>query len=77
MELRIVGPTDGAILADIFTEIDEAFFRPHPFTTDEARHIAQQGGRDVYALLVVPAGVERLVVRIFGSFATQRGPYGL
>jgi ribosomal protein S18 acetylase RimI-like enzyme len=52
VELRIVGPADEAILAEIFTDIDEAFFRPHPFTGAEARRIAGQPGGDVYALLI-------------------------
>jgi ribosomal protein S18 acetylase RimI-like enzyme len=52
VEFRVVGPSDAAMLADIFTEIDEAFFRPHPFTRVEARRIANEGGRDTYALLV-------------------------
>ena len=52
MEFRIVGPADEAILADIFTDIDDVFFRPHPFTREEAGLIAgQAAGRDVYALL--------------------------
>jgi ribosomal protein S18 acetylase RimI-like enzyme len=52
VEFRIIGPADEAILATIFTDIDEAFFRPHPFTRDEAGRIAGKGGRDAYALLV-------------------------
>jgi len=52
VEFRVVGPADEAILADVFTDIDEAFFRPHPFTRDEARHIAGDSGRETYALLV-------------------------
>ena len=36
----------------VFTDIDESFFRPHPFTPGEAVRIANQVGRDVYALLV-------------------------
>jgi ribosomal protein S18 acetylase RimI-like enzyme len=41
-----------AELAEIFSEIDDSFFRPHPFTREEARRIAGQAGRDVYALLM-------------------------
>jgi ribosomal protein S18 acetylase RimI-like enzyme len=52
VEFRIVGPADEAMLAEIFTDIDEEFFRPHPITHDEAGHIARQAGRDTYALLV-------------------------
>jgi ribosomal protein S18 acetylase RimI-like enzyme len=51
-EFRVVGPSDAAMLTDIFTDIDETFFRPHPFTQDEAQRIADEGGRDTYALLL-------------------------
>jgi len=47
-----VGPADEAILAELFSDIDDTFFRPHPFTRDEAGRIANQAGRDTYALLV-------------------------
>ncbi len=50
-EFRLVGPEEEAILAEIFRDIDETFFRPHPFTADEAASIARQTGRDTYALL--------------------------
>jgi GNAT superfamily N-acetyltransferase len=46
-----VGPGDEAALAETFSDIDETFFRPHPFTGDEAGLIASYVGRDVYALL--------------------------
>ena len=52
MEFRIIGLADEATLAEIFTDINEAFFRPHPFNRDEARRIAGRTGRDTYALLV-------------------------
>jgi ribosomal protein S18 acetylase RimI-like enzyme len=52
VEFRVVGLADAAILAEIFTDIDETFFRPHPFTRDEAGRIANQAGQDTYALLV-------------------------
>jgi hypothetical protein len=52
LEFRLVGPDDSAILAELFQEIDPTFFRPHPFTEDEARGIAGRTGDDVYALLV-------------------------
>jgi len=39
MEFRVVGPGDEAILAEVFTQIDATFFRPHPFTPEEARRI--------------------------------------
>ena len=47
-----MGLADAAILAEIFTDIDETFFHPHPFTRDEAGRIANQAGQDTYALLV-------------------------
>ncbi len=52
VEFRVVRPADEAILADVFADIDEAFFRPHPFTRHEARYIANHAGRDAYAILV-------------------------
>ena len=52
MEFREVGPRDAQALAEIFTDIDETFFRPHHFTHDEARQIASDVGRDVYTLLI-------------------------
>jgi ribosomal protein S18 acetylase RimI-like enzyme len=52
LEFRVVGPQDEAALAEAFSEIDETFFRPHPFSRDEARRIANEAGRDVYAILV-------------------------
>lgn len=51
-EFRVVGPGDEAALADAFSEIDETFFRPHPFTRNEARRIANDPGKDVHALLI-------------------------
>lgn len=53
VEFRVVGPGDDeAALAEAFSDIDETFFRPHPFTRDEARRIANEAGRDTYAILV-------------------------
>jgi ribosomal protein S18 acetylase RimI-like enzyme len=52
VEFRVAGSTDEAMVAEIFSEIDETFFRPHPFTGDEARWIAGYVGNDVYAILV-------------------------
>ena len=52
MEFRVLGPGDAAALAELFSDIDEAFFRPHPFTEQEARHIADYAGRDAYAILL-------------------------
>ena len=52
MEFRVVGPSDEAVLADLFAHIDETFFRPHPFTPEEARLIARRSGHNLFALLV-------------------------
>ena len=52
LDFRVVGPRDARALAEVFTDIDESFFRPHPFTPSEAVRIANQVGRDVYALLL-------------------------
>jgi len=52
VDFRIVGPGDEATLVEIFSDIDEAFFSPHPFTRHEARRIVKEDGRDVYAVLV-------------------------
>jgi ribosomal protein S18 acetylase RimI-like enzyme len=53
LEFRVVGPGDAALLADVFAEINQTFFRPHPFTPAEAQRIATRSGRDVYALLLI------------------------
>lgn len=52
VKFRLVGPGDEAILADVFHDIDEAFFRPHPLTPEEATRIVGRAGRDTYAILV-------------------------
>jgi ribosomal protein S18 acetylase RimI-like enzyme len=52
VEFRVVGPGDEAALAEAFSDLDETFFRPHPFTRDEAERIANQAGLDTYAILV-------------------------
>jgi ribosomal protein S18 acetylase RimI-like enzyme len=52
VEFRLVTPQDRDRLADVFADIDNAFFRPHPFTADEARKLASYSGRDVYAILM-------------------------
>jgi ribosomal protein S18 acetylase RimI-like enzyme len=52
LRFRVVGPGDQGLLADIFSDIDETFFRPHPFTLEEAQLLAEYAGRDVYALLL-------------------------
>jgi ribosomal protein S18 acetylase RimI-like enzyme len=51
MEFRVVGPPDEQALATLFADVDVTFFRPHPFTPEEAHRIATLGGWDVYALL--------------------------
>lgn len=51
-EFRLVVPTDEPVLAELFTDIDETFFRPHPFSPREARRIARYAGRDTYAILL-------------------------
>ena len=52
MEFRVAGPGDERLLAELFSHIDETFFRPHPFTAEEAHRIANLSGLDLYALLV-------------------------
>ncbi len=52
MEFRVVGPRDEQALAALFTDVDVTFFRPHPFTPEEAHRIATLGGSDVFALLL-------------------------
>jgi GNAT superfamily N-acetyltransferase len=52
LQFRVVEPSDEAILADLFADIDASHFRPHPFTANEARRIVKRSGRDVYALLI-------------------------
>ena len=53
MEFRVVGPADSDLLVDVFGDIDRTFFRPHPFTREQAQRIARRTGQDVYALLLV------------------------
>ncbi len=52
VEFRVVGREDGPMLAEVFEDIDETFFRPHPFSAREARRLARYAGRDTYAVLV-------------------------
>jgi GNAT superfamily N-acetyltransferase len=52
VEFRVVTPGDAQVLADVFSDIDQTFFRPHPFTDDEASLIASHAGPDVYAILL-------------------------
>ena len=40
------------MLAEIFSDIDQTFFRPHPFTRRAAHDIANRAGRDLYAVLL-------------------------
>ena len=49
LEFRVVRSDDAQRLADVFSAIDNAFFRPHPFTDEQAEKIANYAGRDVYA----------------------------
>jgi sugar O-acyltransferase (sialic acid O-acetyltransferase NeuD family) len=51
-DFRVVGPGDAPALAELFSDIDETFFRPHPFTKKRARDIANHAGRDAYAILL-------------------------
>ena len=50
---RLVAPGDEDDLLDLFDGLDPSFFRPHPFTRDEASRIAGRTGRDVYGMLMV------------------------
>lgn len=51
-QFRIVGPGDQGQLTEIFSDIGGAFFRPHPFTPEEAQRLADYSGSDVYAILL-------------------------
>jgi ribosomal protein S18 acetylase RimI-like enzyme len=52
LEFRLTTPDDVRLLAEIFADIDQTFFRPHPFTDDEAVLIANHLGPDTYAILL-------------------------
>lgn len=52
VQFRIVGPEDHGPLSEIFSDIGGAFFRPHPFSPDEARRLSGYSGADVYAILL-------------------------
>jgi ribosomal protein S18 acetylase RimI-like enzyme len=52
VEFRLARPGDEVVLAELFTEIDATFFRPHPFTAVAARRVAHHSGRDTYAILL-------------------------
>ena len=41
-------PLDEGQLTELFAQLDQTFFRPHPMTAEEARRIAHYPGRDVY-----------------------------
>jgi hypothetical protein len=46
---RLVTSQDRHRLAEVFADIDDAFFRPHPFTEDEARKLASHSGASTRA----------------------------
>ena len=50
MEFRLVGPRGARALADVCSDIDEMFFRPHPVTGSDALRIADHVGRDACAI---------------------------
>lgn len=49
---RLVAPGDETELLGLFEGLDPSFFRPHPFTPEEAARIAGRTGRDVYGMLM-------------------------
>jgi GNAT superfamily N-acetyltransferase len=53
VEFHIARSEDEELLAEVFADMDTTYFRPHPFTPDEARRLASYPGRDVYAILAV------------------------
>ena len=56
VEFRVVSSRDRESLAEVFADIDDAFFRPHPFTAEEAQRLADYSGGDLYALLADTRG---------------------
>jgi ribosomal protein S18 acetylase RimI-like enzyme len=52
VEFRVAGAGDEQMLTELFADIDETFFRPHPLTAEEARRLCSYAGRDVFALLL-------------------------
>ena len=52
VHFRIVGPDDATVLLGLLEGIDQTFFRPHPFTLEEAERIAARSGRDIYGMLM-------------------------
>jgi RimJ/RimL family protein N-acetyltransferase len=51
VEFHVVSSEDQRSLAEVFADLDDTFFRPHPFTAEEARRLANHSGRDVFGLL--------------------------
>ena len=52
VNLRKLGPPDAAALLRLFGELDPAFFRPHPFTPEEAARVAGCTGRNLHAVAI-------------------------
>jgi ribosomal protein S18 acetylase RimI-like enzyme len=52
VEFRVVGAGDAVLLAELFAEIDQTFFRPHPLDAEQATRIAAHQGLDTYAMLL-------------------------
>jgi [ribosomal protein S18]-alanine N-acetyltransferase len=52
VQFRVAGPGDEKTLTELFADIDETFFRPHPFTAEEADRLCNYSGRDLYVLLI-------------------------
>lgn len=62
---RVVDPGDVQASADVFSDIDEPFVRPHPLTESEARLIASHVGKDASAILADgPRPVAVRIVRV-------------
>jgi ribosomal protein S18 acetylase RimI-like enzyme len=51
LDFRSVSPQDADALVELFEDVDYTFFRPHPFTAEEAIRIANLPGQDLYVLL--------------------------
>jgi ribosomal protein S18 acetylase RimI-like enzyme len=50
LRTRPVRADDAEVLGELLVSIDVTHFRPHPMTPEEARHIAELDGRDVYLI---------------------------
>ena len=50
---RVAGPGDESDLLELWAGLDTRYFRPHPFTHDEATRITGRSGRDIYGMLMV------------------------